>query len=164
MIAATVPYGLAVKLSASLCGVEVSVKSIEQMMDRRAECVAQLDEQQARASNPFDDKGLPVGQQVRPQDAVEPSATPRVAHMELEGVVPMTREELDDEELTEQDKQRRERYARTCSLRAASRARPCSWSSLYSPRLVQFGSTVRERGAHARCWQPDEPTVRARQS
>ena len=108
MIAATVPYGLAVKLIASLCGVEVSVKGIEQMVERRAECVLQLDEQQAGACNPFDDKGLPVAEQVRPQDAVEPSATPQVAYMELDGVVPVTREELDDEQLTEQDKQRRE--------------------------------------------------------
>ncbi len=37
MIAATVPYGLAMKLVASLCGIEVSVKGVEQMVERRAE-------------------------------------------------------------------------------------------------------------------------------
>ncbi len=107
MIAATVPYRLAVKLVASLCGIELSVQGVEQMVERRGECVLVLDEQQARACNPLDDKGLPVVEQVRPRDAVEPSATPQVAYIEVDGGVPMTREQLDDDELSEQDKQRR---------------------------------------------------------
>ena len=109
MIAATVPYGLAVRLVASLCGIELSVKGVEQMVERRGELVLQLDDEKAQACKPFDEKGLPVAEQLRPEDAVQPSATPQVAYMELDGVVPITREELGDEQLSEQDKQRRER-------------------------------------------------------
>lgn len=108
MIAATVPYGLAVKLVASLCGIELSVQGVEQMVERRGELVLQLDEHTAQACNPFDEKGLPVAEQLRPEDAVQPSATPQVAYMELDGVVPITREELGDDELTDQDKHRLE--------------------------------------------------------
>ena len=108
MMATTVPYGLAAKVVASLCAIEVSVKGIEQMVERRAERVLELDDEQARGCNPFDEKGLPVVEQIRAQDAIDPSATPDVAYMELDGVVPVTREELGDDELTEQDKQRRE--------------------------------------------------------
>ena len=128
MIAATVPYGLAMKLVASLCGIEVSVKGVEQMVERRAERALVLDEQQAQGCRPFDDKGLPVAEQLRPQDAVEPSAAPQVAYVELDGVVPVTRQELGDEEPTEQDKQRREQAnGRTCNAQESSRARRGRW-------------------------------------
>jgi hypothetical protein len=105
MIAATVPYGMAVQIIGSLCGVQLSTKGIEQMVERRGEAVSMLDDEQAQACNPYDETGLPV-QQARPEDTVDPSAAPDVAYVELDGVIPITREELGDEDLTDADRQR----------------------------------------------------------
>jgi len=105
MIAATVPYGMTVRIIGSLCGVQLSTKGIEQMVERRGEAVSMLDDAEAQACNPYDETGLPV-QQARPEDAVEPSAAPDVAYVEIDGVIPITREELGDEDLTDADRQR----------------------------------------------------------
>jgi hypothetical protein len=104
MMATTVPYGMAVNLLEKLMGVEVAVKGVEEMVERRAQALADRVGQQAEQCRPFQENGLPVDEQVRPSDATE--QTVGVAYLEMDGVFPMTRRELEDEELTDEDRQR----------------------------------------------------------
>lgn len=104
MLATTVPHGMAVTLAGKVCGVEVSIKASEDMVERRGAQVQRRDREQALKLAPFDATGLPVPQQERPADAVTPSATPKVAYLEVDGVIPITREEITGEELTEDDR------------------------------------------------------------
>jgi len=106
MLATTVPFGMAVTLASKMCGIDVSIKAVEDMVERRAAEVQKRDREQAERLTPFDAKGLPVPQQERPADAVAPSATPKVAYMDIDGVVPITREEITGEKLTDDDRQR----------------------------------------------------------
>ena len=105
MLATTVPYGMAVTLASKLSGVEVSIKAVEDMVERRGTEVQKRDREQAEKLVPLDAAGLPVSQQERPEDTVPPSATPKVAYLEADGVIPITREEITGEELTETDRQ-----------------------------------------------------------
>lgn len=104
MIATTVPYGMAARIISKLCGVQVSIKGMEQMVERRGDVVLALDDAQARPCTPYDEKGLPVEQQ-RPPDTVAECVAPDVAYLELDGVIPITREELGDDDLTDKDKE-----------------------------------------------------------
>ena len=105
MLATTVPYGMAVTLSSKVCGVDVSIKAVEDMVERRGAEVQKRDREQAEKLTPFDATGLPVPQQERPADTVALSSTPKVAYMEFDGVVPITREEITGDELAEVDRQ-----------------------------------------------------------
>ena len=42
----------------------------------------------------------------RPADAVPPSAAPKVAYIEIDGVIPITREEITGDELTAEDREK----------------------------------------------------------
>ncbi len=109
MMATTVPFGTATSLVAKLCGIEVSVKAVEGMVERRAEQVVAIDHQEAVRCAPFDDGGLPVPTQERPVDAVPIEEMPKVAYLELDGVIPITREELTGKELLPADRRRQQR-------------------------------------------------------
>ncbi len=109
MMAATVPFGMAKTLVGKLCGADVSIKGIEEMVERRAEAVQRLDAEEAVTCAPYDETGLPVESQRRPADTVPASEAPRVAYLEMDGVIPITREELKGTELTPTERRRIER-------------------------------------------------------
>ena len=109
LMATTVPFGMATGLVAKLCGIEVSVKAVEDMTERRADLVAARDHQEAMRCAPFDEMGLPVPTQQRPVDAVPEHAVPKVAYLEVDGVIPITREELTGKELSPADRRRQQR-------------------------------------------------------
>jgi Uncharacterised protein family (UPF0236) len=106
MLATTVPHGMAVTLAHKTCGIDVSIKAVEDMIERRGAEVQRRDREEAGKLGPYDPTGLPVPNQVRPTDAVAPSATPKVAYLETDGVVPITREEITGDELTELDREK----------------------------------------------------------
>jgi hypothetical protein len=109
LMATTVPFGMATDLVAKVCGIEASIKAVQDMTDRRGATVLSLDAEQAEACAPFDEKGLPVAMQPRPPDTVKEAAAPEVGYLEMDGVVPITREELTGKELTRAEHQRQQR-------------------------------------------------------
>jgi hypothetical protein len=109
LMATTVPYGMATELVRKVCGVEVSTKAVQDMTERRGEAVLALDLEEAQRCAAYDDKGLPVPEQQRPPDTVAERAAPEVAYLEMDGVVPITREELTGKELTPVERRRQQR-------------------------------------------------------
>ena len=109
LMATTVPFGMATELVAKLCGIEASIKAVQDMTERRGEAVLALDTEQAETCAPFDETGLSVPTQERPPDTVKEAATPEVAYVEMDGVVPITREELTGKELTPAERRRQQR-------------------------------------------------------
>lgn len=109
LMATTVPHGMAVSLVEQLLRVGVSERGIQQMVERRAQQLEATLHQEAEQYAHCDSAGLPVPVPKRPEDSV--AKAPQVAYLEMDGVVPMTREELPSEELTEQDR-RRQRQAK----------------------------------------------------
>jgi hypothetical protein len=93
LVATTVPHGMAVQLLGKIMGIEVSNHAVQNAVERRAERVVELQDQDATEHRPFEDNGL-ERKVDRPTDAVEDA--PAVAYIEIDGVVPMTRE-LDEE-------------------------------------------------------------------
>ena len=85
MMAATVPFGMAKTLVGKLCGIDASIKGIEEMVERRAEAVQRLDAEEAVRCAPYDAKGLPVESQRRPADTVPESEAPKVAYLRAPG-------------------------------------------------------------------------------
>ena len=106
LLAASVPHAMAMKLLGRCCGIELSVKASEQMVERRATALQAIDEAEAQAMAPYDSKGLPVAEQPRPGDAVADHSAPRIAYLELDGVIPMTREQLTGKQLSAKDRRR----------------------------------------------------------
>ena len=94
LMATTVPHGMAVQLLGKTLGVEVSIHAVEDAVERRAARVVALQDQDALEHRPFEDNGLPR-EVARPRDAVD-AAPEEVAYVEIDGVLPMTRE-LDTE-------------------------------------------------------------------
>jgi hypothetical protein len=109
LMTTTVPFGMAKTLVSKLCGVDISVKASQDMTERRAKKVLALQAEEAAAYAPFDDKGLAVENPQRPPDAVAEGCVPEVAYLEIDGVIPITREELLDDELTDIERQRQKR-------------------------------------------------------
>lgn len=107
LMATTVAHGMAVSLVYKMLGSRVSERGIQQMVERRAQKLEAVLVDEAEKYRAYDDTGLPVATQKRPVDAVR--AAPDVAYLEMDGVVPMTREELTGEELSGQDRRRRNR-------------------------------------------------------
>lgn len=89
LLAAVTTHGMATTLCRSLLGVEVSEHALQDAVERRAKVVVQLQDREAERLMPAEKNGRPrvVG---RPKDAV--AHAPDVAYMEVDGVVPMTRE------------------------------------------------------------------------
>lgn len=103
LLATTVPHEMAMKLLDKLLGVGVSEYAIQEMVERRGVALQEILTEQATQAAPYDDTGLP-----RELPASEGKA-PDVAYLEMDGVVPMTREELKGKELTPIDKARQTR-------------------------------------------------------
>ena len=122
MMATTVPYGMATDLVDKLCGIDVSVKAMEDMTERRgADVVAQNAAESVRLT-PFLPNGLPVVEQMRPGDSLPANAAPAVAYLELDVVIPITREELTGKEISAADR-RRQRRARERKARGGKARR-----------------------------------------
>lgn len=109
MMATTVPHGMATSLVEKLCGIEVSVKAMQDMTERRGAAVLEQDAAEFHQCQPYDGKGLPVPEQARPEDSAPSSTAPKVAYVEIDGVVPITREELTGKELSATDRRRQKR-------------------------------------------------------
>jgi len=109
LMATTVPFGMATSLVNKVCGVQVSVKAVQDMTEQRGKAVLAHDVEQAEKYAPFDETGLSVPTQERPPDAIPESAIPEVAYLEIDGVIPITREELTGKELTDIERQRQAR-------------------------------------------------------
>lgn len=104
LAATTVAHAMAKDLIERMLGVDVSVKAVEQMVERRAQEVSTQLTADALACAPYDETGLPVATQARPADAVK--AAPKRVYLEMDGVVPMTRELLGPNELSPADRRR----------------------------------------------------------
>ncbi|MEK7246873.1 MAG: ISKra4 family transposase [Chloroflexota bacterium] len=110
LMATTVPHGMAVELVEKLAGVEVSAHGIQQMTERRAQRLEAALRADASRYACYDDTGLPVDKPERPKDATKrPVGT---AYIEVDGVVPMTREEVPEKDLSAQDRRRRQKAIR----------------------------------------------------
>jgi hypothetical protein len=79
------------------------------MTERRGAAVVAQDEVEALQLAPLLPSGLPVSEQKRPDDSLSVSAAPAVAYVEIDGVVPITREELTGPELCAADRRRQRR-------------------------------------------------------
>ena len=101
LMATTVPHEMAVKLLALLSGVEISEKAVQDMVSRRAEKLEQRLEKQRQDYNPYEENGLPVETPRLPEDATE--SPPQLAYLEMDGVIPMTREEKPVSKLSQRD-------------------------------------------------------------
>jgi hypothetical protein len=108
-LATTVPHAMAMQLLARCCGIQLSVKASEQMVGRRATALQAIDQAEAQAMTPYDPKGLAVAEQSRPCDAVAEQRAAKIVYLELDGVIPMTREQLTGKELSIKDKRRQQR-------------------------------------------------------
>jgi len=109
MMAATVPHGMATNLVDKLCGIDVSAKATQDMVERRGTAILEMDAAEAQQHQPYDCKGLPVPEQSRPSDSSPSADAPKVAYVEIDGVVPITREELTGKELSPKDRRRQKR-------------------------------------------------------
>jgi hypothetical protein len=89
LMATTVPHGMAKQLLGQLMGVDISEHAVQDAVERRGRGVIALDGGEAEELRPFDDKGF-EREVPRLSDAV--TEAPTVAYMEIDGVIPMTRE------------------------------------------------------------------------
>ncbi len=106
MMATTVPHGMATELVDKLCGIDVSVKAVQDMTERRGAAVLSEDQAESQEHTPFLPTDLPVPTQTRPQDSLPSNSAPAIAYVEIDGVVPITREELTGKELSAADRRR----------------------------------------------------------
>jgi hypothetical protein len=109
MLTTTVSHGMARELLAKLLGVEVSIRALEDMTERRGAAIQAREATEATQCEPYDATGLPVPTQARPADTVPPEAAPRTAYLEVDGVSALTRQEFTKDELTPAEKQRQRR-------------------------------------------------------
>lgn len=110
LMATTVPHGMAVELVEKLVGVEVSARGIQQMTERRAQKLEQALFADAETYACYDKVGLPVDKPRRPPDATRRAVG--TAYIEVDGVVPMTRQEIPDKDLSVKDRRRRRQACR----------------------------------------------------
>ena len=102
LMATTVPFEMAVNLVKEVTGVRLSVKAAEDMIKERADKLARHLETEAAQCTPFLPSGLPVDEPPRPQDAKD--VAPRIAYVEMDGVIPMTRKERAQEDYSKQER------------------------------------------------------------
>ena len=112
MMTTTVSHGMAQELLSKLLGVEVSIKALEDMTERRGAALQIVQAAEAKRCAAYDETGLPVPLQERPTDAVAEAEAPRVAYLEADGMMALTRHELSGKELTPTDKRRQRRAKR----------------------------------------------------
>jgi len=103
LLATTVPHEMAVKLVHETLGVQVSEYGVQRMTERRGRALEQILSEQAAEQCPVNPAGLPR--------SLPPSRgkAPEVAYLEVDGVLPMTREEVPRAQLSPADKARRTR-------------------------------------------------------
>lgn len=89
-LATTVPHGMACQLAERLLGVEVSEHAVQDEVEERAATLVAADELQAQELNPFEESGL---EREAPRPLAEVPQPPVVAYVEVDGVLPMIREE-----------------------------------------------------------------------
>ena len=83
-------------------GLEVGVTTIEAMTERRAIVTQEIQRQEAKACAPYDERGLPRASSL-PTIGSVPTKAPDVAYVELDGVIPMTRERTDNAKTVSDD-------------------------------------------------------------
>ena len=109
LMSTTVPFGMARDLVEQVCGIQVSTKGVQEMSDRRGTRVLKRLKSEAQAQQPFDDSGLCREGVSRPSGTVIEEATPRCAYLEMDGVVPITRVEIEVSKLCDVDRVRQAR-------------------------------------------------------
>lgn len=110
LLATTVPHEMAVKIVGQLTGATVSEYGVQQMVERRGKALEVLLHARADELRPYNVAGLPRELPTRQ------ATPPNVAYLEIDGVIPMTREELTGKELGQADKAR-QRRAKTAHAR-----------------------------------------------
>lgn len=89
LLATVATFGTAAKLLRSLFGLSISEHAIQEMTNDRGHHVEQANDEQANVYDPFEPSGLAKEPRPRPPSEAKP---PTVAYIEVDGVVPMTRE------------------------------------------------------------------------
>lgn len=89
LLATVGTFGMAEKLIQQLLGLKVSDHAIQQMTSDRGQYASHANDEEAEAYNPFEPNGLERKPTPRPATEATP---PKVAYIEIDGVVPMTRE------------------------------------------------------------------------
>jgi len=100
MLATTLPHAMACHVLESVCGVNISKKNVEDMVEERGNLVLAVLGEDAQTYAAYDDDGLPRQSPSLPAEPGCASKNTAVAYIEIDGVVPMTREEIPDAELT----------------------------------------------------------------
>ncbi|MCB9583748.1 MAG: UPF0236 family protein [Polyangiaceae bacterium] len=109
LMSSTVPFDMARGLLEEMCGITASTKGVETMTERRGAALLDVLAREAEDHCPFDSKGLPREGVPRPEGARLGSDAPRRAYVEIDGVIPMTRVEIEPSQLSEIDRARIER-------------------------------------------------------
>jgi len=116
LMSTTVPFDMARDLVHQVCGAELSTKGVQEISDRRGTEVLKRLHTEADIHQPFDDSGLPREPAERPSGTCDEGAAPRRAYVEIDGVIPMTRVEIDASKLSDIDRARQAR-AKTNKVR-----------------------------------------------
>lgn len=96
-MATIIPHRQAMTEVGEQFGLEVSVTTIEAMTERRAKVIQEIQRQEAKECAPYDDRGLPRATSL-PTTGSAPTTPLNIAYVELDGVIPMTRERTDNSE------------------------------------------------------------------
>jgi hypothetical protein len=107
LLATTVTHDMAVKLAAELTGVQISEYGVQQLVERRGKAVTERLQAEAREVTPLNAKGLPR-RLPRPAGQI-----PQTVYVEIDGVMPMTRQALPEEEMTAAQKRELEAARRS---------------------------------------------------
>lgn len=89
MLSTVTTFGVAEKLLAELLGLNISAHALQKMTHDRGQYAERANDDEAAAYNPFKPDGLPKRECPRPSSTAKP---PKLAYIEVDGVVPMTRE------------------------------------------------------------------------
>lgn len=89
LLATAGTFGMAEKLMWQLLGLKVSDHAIQKMTNDRGQYASQANDEEAEEYDPFEPNGLEKKPTPRPKTEAKP---PKVAYIEVDGVVPMTRE------------------------------------------------------------------------
>jgi len=110
MMATTVPHEMARTLVSKVCGVELSKKAIEDMVEERGDRVLEQLEGDAERWAPYDETGLPkpANEPVPPDPQMQPASEADVAYIEMDGVIPITREEVPLSDLSAKERKQLE--------------------------------------------------------
>lgn len=90
-MATALPHGKAAILLGEMLQIDVSEHAVQDLVEARGAALLALDDAEAAAHLPHDSTGLERSYG-RPADAVSPKDAPEVAYLEVDGVLPMTRE------------------------------------------------------------------------